>query len=253
MCYVVTPNYKIGTGYADNIAVSMSDTLHPDDIPENINIFLTSKNNQYGIVFGQWLEGNVFDGTMPYKKRQSMLLRLKEAKYNYLPLTSNCKEKTVYDCVVNHLASKIIDQQLSGIKICIPAVYQTFFKSAFNNSFELCEEAEENHHMVWKIYGLYLTATKICPKSCIRTEYVGSQNFIQYSYPGLAFFWRFESTNIQVYQEYLIYDEIGMIGSIGGLLGLFLGFSFLNVIFYFIGKILRRERFHLARPVVEII
>ena len=53
----------------------------------------------------------------------------------------------------------------------------------------------------------------------------------------MGFFWRFESTNIQVYREYLIYDEIGMIGSIGGLLGLFLGFSFLNVISYFIGKI----------------
>ena len=91
--------------------------------------------------------------------------------------------------------------------------------------------------MLLKIFELYTNATKMCPISCIRTEYVATQSFIKYSYPGLALLWRFVSTNVQVYQEYLIYDEIGMIGSIGGLLGLFLGFSFLDAITYFIHKI----------------
>ena len=108
---------------------------------------------------------------------------------------------------------------------------------AFNKSFELCEKGEENHRMVAKLHELLLPMMQKCPISCIRTEYIGRQNSVKYSYPGLALFWHFESTNVQVYQEYLIYDEIGMIGSIGGLLGLFLGFSFLNVISYFIGKI----------------
>ena len=33
-----------------------------------------------------------------------------------------------------------------------------------------------------------------------------------------------------IYQEYLIYDGIGMIGSVGGTLGMFIGFSFSNAI-----------------------
>jgi len=37
---------------------------------------------------------------------------------------------------------------------------------------------------------------------------------------------------MNVYEEYLIYDVKGMVGSIGGTLGLFIGFSFYNVIGY---------------------
>ena len=68
------------------------------------------------------------------------------------------------------------------------------------------------------------------------------QSSFKYGYPGFILGWHFETTNVQVYEEYLIYDEIGMIGSIGGLLGLFLGFSFLNVISYCIGKIQKMGR-----------
>ena len=108
---------------------------------------------------------------------------------------------------------------------------------ALNVSFDLCEKTKENYDMVLKFADLLDSAIKTCPTSCTRSEYVGRQSPIEYPSPGLALFWLFESTNVQVYQEYLIYDEIGMIGSIGGLLGLFLGFSFFNVISYFIGKI----------------
>ena len=80
MCYVVVLNYKIGTCYPENIAISMSDSLDPDDTPENINFFITSRNNQFGIVHGHWLEGNVFEGTMPYKKRHLVGFDLKQIK-----------------------------------------------------------------------------------------------------------------------------------------------------------------------------
>ena len=33
-----------------------------------------------------------------------------------------------------------------------------------------------------------------------------------------------------VHEEYLIYDAIGLIGSVGGTLGMFIGFSFSNTI-----------------------
>ena len=78
---------------------------------------------------------------------------------------------------------------------------------------------------------------KYAPISCITTEYVGKLQLMKDSYPGMTLYWHFESTDVQVYEEYLIYDVIGMLGSIGGLLGLILGFSFLEFIFYFIDKI----------------
>ena len=48
---------------------------------------------------------------------------------------------------------------------------------------------------------------------------------------------RFPSTKILNYEEYLIYDFNGMIGAVGGSLGMFLGFSFLDFLFSFIDLI----------------
>ena len=41
----------------------------------------------------------------------------------------------------------------------------------------------------------------------------------------VIFFW-FASNETQIHQEYQIFDTNGLIGSIGGSLGLFIGFSF---------------------------
>ena len=39
----------------------------------------------------------------------------------------------------------------------------------------------------------------------------------------------FDNELIEVYEEYLMYDIIGLIGTVGGTLGLFIGFSFFDV------------------------
>ena len=41
---------------------------------------------------------------------------------------------------------------------------------------------------------------------------------------------KFISKNDEVNQEYLIYDITGFVGSVGGTLGLFIGFSFRDIV-----------------------
>ena len=45
-------------------------------------------------------------------------------------------------------------------------------------------------------------------------------------------------------KEYLIYDEIGMFGSIGGSLGLFVGFSLYDTLCMFVDIILKKLKCH---------
>ena len=44
----------------------------------------------------------------------------------------------------------------------------------------------------------------------------------------LLFFYAFESMTKQIREEHVIYDIFGMIGSLGGSLSLFIGFSFFD-------------------------
>ena len=51
-------------------------------------------------------------------------------------------------------------------------------------------------------------------------------------YSKLHRFWeiKFMSKTEEVNQEYLIYDITGFVGSVGGTLGLFIGFSFRDIV-----------------------
>ena len=45
-----------------------------------------------------------------------------------------------------------------------------------------------------------------------------------------------KSTTVKIHSEYRVYDEIGLVASIGGSLGLFVGFSFYDLICQIIDK-----------------
>ena len=101
----------------------------------------------------------------------------------------------------------------------------------------MCETKEERD-CAWKRQedlGIILQSNGTC-KPCKKYDYSGMQTFenedvenkymhqkkltYQFAYPQV----------LTIYQEYLIYDDIGMIGSVGGTLGMFIGFSFSNAI-----------------------
>ena len=71
-------------------------------------------------------------------------------------------------------------------------------------------------------------------------EFVGKRSFlIDHSKDNLhhkAFNLAFQSKTQQIHEEYLLYDETGVIGSVGGTLGLFIGFSFRDIIIYLLDK-----------------
>ena len=76
----------------------------------------------------------------------------------------------------------------------------------------------------------YGVLQKIVQKPCTKVQYSGNYQSISSSENIAQFVYKFGNpAKVNVLEEYLIYDFITMIGSIGGTLGLCIGFSFSNL------------------------
>ena len=101
----------------------------------------------------------------------------------------------------------------------------------------MCETKEENEcaRKREEDLGAILQSNGTC-KPCTKYDFSGMQTFenenVEKKYmhhKQLTYKFAYPQV-LTIYQEYLIYDGIGMIGSVGGTLGMFIGFSFSNAI-----------------------
>ena len=142
---------------------------------------------------------------------------------------SKCGHSSYYECI----ELELLDQIESN---CSKKCYPMHTK---NNSILKCEEEEiricaENILSEKILYGGIKSK---CKKPCEIQQYIVDwknwyvENANQESKLWFWLWYQFEDDqDTIVYEEYLIYDTINMIGSLGGTLGLFIGFSFSNVL-----------------------
>ena len=161
------------------------------------------------------------------------------------------------------MANHLLIANYSTCEKCLP-VSLPVHKNVIKTSFEklpFCKTLKELKCMKTKMEKFYksISTSKICPSTCNVIEYKG--NKMSFKIAQLHAFWlkiddhlgrplvqtgqkqdtisitwsyTFTSEFTDVYEEYLVYDTTGIIGSVGGTLGLFVGFSFRDVIFYLI-------------------
>ena len=98
---------------------------------------------------------------------------------------------------------------------------------------ELCQTFEEAKCSLGLALPLY-TNLKNDFKPCIRFDYVEktrSEEKRQTNFHIIHFKWKMHDlVQVVVHEEYLIYDFTNMVSSVGGSLGLFIGFSFIGFI-----------------------
>ena len=117
---------------------------------------------------------------------------------------------------------------------CLPIRYKTIMKFGGVQPKPICQDSKKE---IWKNltknWNTFLTS---CPNSCKQYEYQGKMKSLDGYYnnskaTGLDYLYL--SGYIEVHKEYLVYELDDVIGSIGGTLGLFIGFSFLGLLKYF--------------------
>ena len=206
-----------------------------------VNFYLTSLENSLGYIFGKWNDGEYLRYEM--EKNSAYYFIIKPEKYYYLPQTSKCQQESYHQCLALEL-EKLDFNQTSCIKKCTPSIF-----SYGNNSTSICQNLEEHEcakNVVESIIDNsivnYSTKPKFasrCKHSCEILQYSGmeiknrkKQHYLPDLYDVRQFYYEFANSEnkMKAYQEYLIHDAMGMIGSVGGTLGMFIGFSMTGVI-----------------------
>ena len=115
-----------------------------------------------------------------------------------------------------------------------------------NNTTLQCEHKDDVQCALEIIYWKYIRHSN-CPKSCSIVKYSGrieywDQNHYRNESSLTIYLFYSPPVKAKVYQEFLIYNFFDMFGSVGGTLGIFIGFS-LNTIFNIIINCCKNIRF----------
>ena len=202
------------------------DSLIPKHKIPQMELYLTS---EYNI---QYLS-KYFDGEpLVYKIAPKTYLEaeIQEKQIRYLQ-NGNCRSTSFF----KYLAIYMIESDMEQCaKKCIPYASKTGIKEIDDliGNIPKCQtEVDLNCSKQW-----VSNVVKNAKKPCKKIEFTGRSHISVTSENHVikfAYSFSLPRTTI-VFDEYLILDTIAMIGSIGGTLGLFVGFSFSNVSSYVI-------------------
>jgi hypothetical protein len=133
-------------------------------------------------------------------------------------------------CRGKHLIHQI--EELNCTKKCLP-VQLGNFKHLTKDIKDICT-SEEDHNcnaLSWNSDNTVRTDQGKCIKPCHRSQYkaeILESKTVMYQNNTFAIAFKYKNNRISVHEEVLLFDFWTMIGTVGGSLGLFIGFSYFN-------------------------
>ena len=203
-----------------------------------IGVLATSPSDIYGNLFGNWIDLDPFKTTLDFGNYFN--INFKKTLQLFYFCDEETAPKSYYDCFAelmsyanstkctkNCISTRMVQGYLplmkdqSMLKNCTPAE-------------EFCVENDPT------VIKLHYNSSK-CAKPCNITQFTAKLEYKDYGYEknaqSLYMVIMYQSSDINVIEEYPIYDLSGMLGSIGGSLGICVGFSIFDVLSRIVDKI----------------
>ena len=189
------------------------------DKPESAKILLSSSNGWHGIVMDDWPSFNPSISKIPIENQQ-YLAKVSQTDYRYMTGTTNFEQ-----CLVEQITRK---------STCKTKCYPFMFN--FLPNYTLCNPEEHHcmHHALYK--NRYECLQPLKNVQYRTTIYPGFKQKTKRS--GFWFVIYFDTATKEIKEEVLIVTTGGLIGSVGGSAGLFLGFSFFTYLSGIIDRLL---------------
>ena len=227
LCYAIIPDKNFRLHIEESILFVA--VLAPG--VEKATVYFTSEEDRYGLLF------NDFGRLMPFQVSLdtgfTVGVNLKKMVWNKLSSKGNCKhytkEKSFMKCMLNNQV-KCFKRGNFTCK-CIPENnHKTHFK-LFPVQWNACRNDEEYKCSTIEMALCYLDemVTKGCPLPCKTEEYIGQKLYMNRLPPGpnsIMVQIKYSTMNVQIQEEYQVQDIYNFIGTVGGSLGLFIGFSY---------------------------
>ena len=185
-----------------------------------------SEENTYGYFYNEWFDGKVLREVILPGYQVS--LALWQNRYTYLQNDNQCSTETFVEQWMPHLLKANFSQA--------PKKCSAYFEFA-SEELPLCGWGKgENetfrsgtHKVIFRSYKKFRDDHK---RPCHVTEYSGEITFKDklYSNKTFAIGLKLGPPGLTThYTERLVFDLVGMVGSIGGTLGMCIGFSFSGI------------------------
>ena len=236
LCYAFIPdqdNFKLAL---ENFAVLF--VTHPT--MNEGSVFFTSEEDRYGALFTD------LGGLMPLKVSlipgTTVGVNLEKHVLKKLPSRENCKQYPKNESFMKCMLEKQVECYGLGNQTCqcIPENnHKTQFELFPIPSWNTCINDTEYSCGFGKMLSCYNSkmVTRACPLSCEVEKYKGQKMYLS-QYPTnsktMIIKMKYSTMNVQIYEEYEVQDNYSFIGSVGGSLGLFIGFSYTG----FVGDLL---------------
>ena len=221
LCYLIKYNMNVSTNH-DKIRLHYNSEALEN--PKYVKILLSSPHGWHGIVLEDW---PYFDPTISWipidKQAKSWTAKVSQTDYEYMAGTNNFEQ-----CLL---------EQIARNSICKTNCYPLVFN--FLPNYTLCNLGE-----MPCMFNLLVNERKYryeCLRAKKNIQYKANLNptyNLNSNGSDFKFTFYFDKGTKDIKEEVLIVTTASFIGSVGGSLGLFLGFSFFTYLSGIINKVL---------------
>ena len=244
LCYTLTfnENHQMNKMGVQNMLKVDIEFLRGMKIP-TVDISLVSSEDNYGFILpqvGRYLRPSIISLEAV---NHHVFLDIKTIAWNYLPSNGNCKDYSIEagdSTYIKCLVKKTIDCAINKDCKCTPEknyksyfeLYPTFQKSCKNKTERtLCK-------LAMRFCYRQVQISKQCPLPCNKIAYDVQKRFMdsicKIKSNQMKIRITYGTTDIEFHNEVLIQELGNFIGTVGGSLGLFIGFSYTG----FVGKLI---------------
>ena len=230
-CYALTSDAHLSSNVPLVLTVVRINNDTNKDYIDHVQLSFTSNYDHLGRVNGLWKNLNPLEVRIDFGVDTDLLIDLKETKTK---LISYCDPEleTFHFCTLQKLIEAKNNDTVC--EKCIPILLKPYFDQLNETFLPTCKNLKDEKCNLDYLTNVVMNAGTQCNIQCKITEYTAKTSKVQgdpkqYGNRSANAFFGHTSAFRTITEEYLIYDEIGVVGNVGGSLGLFLGFSFFGI------------------------